>query len=84
MGSGTNGTVHALDGHLFFMVDPEGRLIRGNGELLMPEASAVADEEARTVRRLFATFEERLDRNAAESDEDPEIEEALRSLGYVG
>ncbi len=79
-----DGTVHLLEGHLFFAADPEGRLYRGNGERLLPPAAALPDAEAHKLRRLFAAFERKLGESAAESDDDPEIEEALRSLGYVG
>ncbi len=82
-----DGTVHLLevDDHLFFMVDEEGEIFRGNSEqLLAPERTALPDEEAHKMRRLFAAFEQRLGKNAAQSDDDPEVEEALRSLGYVG
>ncbi len=80
-----DGTVHLLDDHLFFMVDEEGALHRGNSErLLALERSALPDEEAQNLRRLFAAFEKVLGKNAAESDDDPEIKEALRALGYAG
>lgn len=80
-----DGTIHLLDSHLFFMVDEAGELHRGNGERLLASGSTILpDEEAQNLRQLFAAFEEILRNSAAESDDEPEIIEALRSLGYVG
>ena len=79
-----DGSVHLLDDHLFFVVDEEGRLRRGNGErLLGEEAAAVPVEVVRHHKRLFASFERQLAKNSAESDNDPGTIEALRALGYV-
>ena len=80
-----DGTVHLLDEHLFFMVDGAGQLHRGNAERLLATGSpAMDEEEARRLRRLFASFERLLGANPAESDNDPETAEALRALGYLG
>ncbi len=80
-----DGTVHLLDEHLFFAVEGEGRLYRGNGEqLLESDAAILPSEKAQNLKRLFASFEQLLGNNTAAGVDDPETIKALRALGYVG
>jgi hypothetical protein len=77
--------VHRLDFELFYAAGPDGRLLTGNGDglrELAPGTSASPEEEQR-LRRLFGSFEREL-QTGTPARTDPEAEEALRALGYVG
>ena len=76
-----DGSRHPLDQHLFYAVDREGRLVRGNGEELLDPATEGASPER--LRELFAGFERALAAGVAPAAGDPEAREALRALGYV-
>lgn len=79
----TDGTRHSLQEPLFFAVDREGRVFRGNGAGLT-EAPPEADPgTARRVVALFGAFERSLESGTAPAAADPEALEGLRALGYV-
>ena len=81
-----DGSVHVIDGLLFYVVDGSGELLRGNGDALMATAGAVTKlsaEEGQRLRGLFGGFEQELSRTQAEVDLEPGVGDALRTLGYV-
>ena len=81
-----DGSVHEIEGYLFFLLDEEGVLFRGNSETLIPptgDGSGLAPEATRRLRRLFSELEQDLARNQATGDADPEVKEKLEALGYV-
>ncbi|MEM7581922.1 MAG: sulfatase [Acidobacteriota bacterium] len=102
-----------IEGHLFFFVDAEGVLHRGNrdaaerhAESDLPEEGLLSDglpsddlpsddpaeggqaegglteDDSKRLRGLFGGFEDAIPQPDGELD--PEIEEGLRALGYVG
>jgi len=79
-----DGSVVTIDGLLFFAVDEGGELYRGDRNGIDGLGSAASSDEVRSLRRLFASFEEALG-NADASDEtgDAEVRKALEALGYV-
>lgn len=82
-----DGSVHVLDDHLFFFVDAQGRIVRGNSKRVDPPSGpgpTIGDEQLERLRKLFAGFEEELARNGVEDRGDPAVEEGLRALGYLG
>ncbi len=79
-----DGSVHLIDGFLFYFLDGSGELFRGNAEAVQPAGSAaLADGEDRGLRALFGGFEQDLARHQAGGVVDPEVEEKLEALGYV-
>ncbi|MEM7581920.1 MAG: sulfatase [Acidobacteriota bacterium] len=82
-----DGSVHLLEGHLFFMVDEAGRLVRGNRDRLETVAGPdrpSSDAEAERIRALFDGFERTLSPAGTEVEIDPDVDRALRALGYTG
>lgn len=79
----TDGTRHPLDELLFFAVDPEGRLVRGNGDGLAGDTPPADRRAARHLRTLFRGLGERVEAGGAPTADDPETLRALRALGYV-
>ena len=79
----TDGTRHPLNELLFYAVDAEGRLVRGNGAGLAEDTPAPAPGAARRLTTLFAALETRVQAGAAPVADDPETQRALRALGYV-
>ena len=81
-----DGSMVVIKGRLFFAVDEQGALYRGNRDgFEQHSATPVSSGKARSLRGLFRSFEESLVRLAREHQAlDPEIEEKLRALGYVG
>ncbi len=81
-----DGSRHEIDGYLFYLVNEEGELFRGNREALMPPAGHAPElsrEAAGRLRQLFGELEEELARNQAAGNLDPEVREKLEALGYV-
>lgn len=80
-----DGSVHVLEGHLFYFVNEEGELYRGSREEVIPPAgaAALAEGEAHRLRALFGGFEDEFVDQQAEVGVDPEVEKGLRALGYV-
>jgi arylsulfatase A-like enzyme len=79
----TDGSRHSLQEPLFYAVDREGLIFRGNGAGL-EEAPPEADPS--TVGRvvaLFGAFERGVEAGSAPAADDPEALEGLRALGYV-
>ncbi len=82
-----DGSVHVIDGFLFYFLNEQGELFRGNGDALLPQAAGSPEPsaaEGQELRRLFRGFERDLARNQAEESSDPEVKEKLEALGYVG
>ncbi len=82
-----DGSVHILDDHQFFLVAEDGGIYRGNSARVDPPTlppAGLADDQARQLRAVFDGFEQELTASKAEKIEDPEVEEKLRALGYVG
>jgi hypothetical protein len=81
-----DGRLHRLDFDLFYAVGEDGRLYAGNAQGLRdggPDVPPASPEVERRLRALFRSFEGEL-RGAPAARLDPEAEEALRALGYVG
>jgi hypothetical protein len=47
------------------------------------EAHGIAPEDVERLRALFQSFEAQLAERATRGELDPDVEQALRSLGYV-
>jgi arylsulfatase len=80
-----DGREHRLDFDLFYAVGADGRIHAGNGAGLRPE-EAGGDAGAMTgaLQTLFGAFERELAGAESPADNDPEVERALKALGYVG
>jgi arylsulfatase A-like enzyme len=78
-----DGQVYPFDGNLFCEVDAEGRIYRGDGR--GPQAADdLLDAPARErLTARFRFFEGQLERSSALELLDPEVERALKSLGYA-
>lgn len=79
----TDGTRHSLREPLFYAVDREGRVFRGNGAGLAEAPPGADPGTARRVVALFGAFERSLESGTAPAAADPEALEGLRALGYV-
>ena len=79
----TDGTRHSLQEPLFYAVDREGRVFRGNGAGLTEAPPGADPGTARRVVALFGAFERSLESGTAPAAADPEALEGLRALGYV-
>lgn len=81
-----DGSMVLLDHNLFYLVDRDGKIYRGNSGMLMPPApgAELPEEFQRQLTQLFSTFEEQLAGRSTEELLDDETRDALRSLGYVG
>lgn len=76
----TDGERYPLRGNLFFMVDENGNLVRGNGR----RSENVADEAtAEELRNLFGDLEAQLARRSAEKVDDEDTRRGLEALGYT-
>lgn len=75
-----DGRTYDLSFNLFYMIDHDGRLYRGNGERLLDPAST---EDGERLESLFGSFERQLATGQAETLSDPEIQGALQALGYL-
>jgi arylsulfatase A-like enzyme len=79
----TDGTRHVLPEYLFYAVDAQGGVYRGNRDGLEERPPGAGEEDARRVVERFAAFADRVARGPAPAPLDPEAERALRALGYV-
>lgn len=79
----TDGTRHPLNEPLFYAVDSEGRLVRGNAAGLAGDTAPPGPATSRHLRRLFRALEEKVEAGGAPTADDPEALRALRALGYV-
>jgi hypothetical protein len=81
-----DGKLHSLRETLFFAAAADGTLYTGNGEGFSEEDSGRLPDEklAGPLRALFRRFEEQLQGTERGAPRDPEVDRALRSLGYVG
>jgi arylsulfatase A-like enzyme len=81
-----DGRVHLLDFDLFYAVGGDAVLYTGNGAGLreMADTTHVRSDAGERLKALFGSFEARLKeaRHAPEPRE-PEVQEALKALGYV-
>lgn len=76
-----DGGIRPLPPYLFYVVDREGRLIRGDADGL---ADAVATPgEAQALPELFRVWQQEVETTGDEEPLDPEVERGLRALGYV-
>jgi arylsulfatase A-like enzyme len=80
-----DGREHPLPPLWFFVTDPQGHIRTGNGRELGPAHNGVgvAGAGADEIRALFARFETELGDTTGGDVLDPEVERALRALGYV-
>ncbi len=76
-----DGRTYNLSFNLFYMVDHDGRLHRGNRDRLV-ESVAETGKRAR-LKILFDSFEAQLAGGGAVELQDPETLRALRALGYL-
>ncbi len=81
-----DGSMVLLDHNLFYLVDRDGKIYRGNSGMLIPPdpGTELPEEFQRQLTQLFSTFEEQLAGRSTEELLDDETRDALRSLGYVG
>ena len=75
----TDGKEHVLTHPLFFIVDAAGQVHRGNAQISRGQPEADNEE----IRARFQSFEQKLPKRDEQKRLDPEVEEALRALGYV-
>ncbi len=80
-----DGSTLELEGHRYFQVDEQGRIVRGSGAgVLLPADTTGLDASARgRIASRFESFEVGLGESKAVEDLDPETERALRELGYI-
>lgn len=71
-----DGADHQLEQHRFYAVDSGGQVRRGNAERL-------DGEDSPELRRLFESFQAQVESAIPQGELDPDVEEALRALGYV-
>jgi arylsulfatase A-like enzyme len=76
-----DGSRHPLDVPLFYLAEADGRLVRGNSRDLVDTPPDPAIEAA--LRRLFASFEDRLLAHPAAAPLDADTRRALEALGYL-
>ncbi len=76
-----DGRTYDLSFNLFYMIDHDGRLYRGNGDRLLESASE--RKVNGQLKALFGSFEAQLADSGAEELQDPETLRALRALGYL-
>ena len=80
-----DGREHRLDTDLFYAVGADGNIHAGNHAGLRPEeGSGEAAADARSLQTLFGAFEQHLAGAERPGARDPEVERALKALGYVG
>ena len=80
-----DGKEHALDFNLFYAVGNDGRIHAGNqAEILPGEGSGEPGAAAQPLQALFGSFERQLEGTERPRSSDPEVERALKALGYVG
>ena len=80
-----DGRAYRLDFNLFYAVGDDGRIHAGNARKILPEeGSGDPGTAARPLQILFDSFERQLAGSEGPRDTDPEVQEALRALGYVG
>ena len=80
-----DGRAYRLDFNLFYAIGDDGRIHVGNaGKILPEEGSGEPGGAARPLQILFESFERQLAGSEGPRDTDPEVQEALRALGYVG
>ena len=76
---------YPLDLDLFYAVGADGRIHAGNEHGIVPdEGSGVAAPAAAPLQKLFGSFERQLAGTERPRHADPEVERALKALGYVG
>jgi len=81
-----DGQIYDRSPNLFYMVDNDGTVYRGNGEQLLEpptEADGPSADLAGQLRILFGSFEAQLQSNTGAELNDPETRRALNALGYV-
>ncbi len=80
-----DGREHRLDFDLFYAVGSDGVIRAGNGGGLRPdETGAAAGASAAELQTLFEAFERELAGAERPAERDPDVERALKALGYVG
>jgi arylsulfatase A-like enzyme len=80
-----DGSTHEFEGHRYFQVDEQGRIVRGSGGgvLLPADVTGLGASARGRIGSRFESFEARLGESKAVEDLDPETERALRELGYI-
>ena len=80
-----DGSTHEFEGHRYFQVDEQGRIVRGSGGgvLLPADVTGLGASARGRIGSRFESFEARLGGSKAVEDLDPETERALRELGYI-
>ena len=80
-----DGSTLELEGHRYFQVDEQGRIVRGSGGgVLLPADATGLDASARgRIGSRFESFDAEFAGSKAVEDLDPETERALRELGYI-
>jgi hypothetical protein len=82
-----DGKEHRLDTDLFYAVGADGRIHAGNQAGIRPEEGSGdggAGVDVRSLQTLFGSFERHLAGAERPGSRDPEVERALKALGYVG
>jgi arylsulfatase A-like enzyme len=79
-----DGRTYGLDFNLFYAVGRDGHIRAGNGKQLMPEEGTGEGGAVAGLQALFARFEEQLKGSERPRETDPDVERALKALGYVG
>jgi choline-sulfatase len=80
-----DGSTRELEGHRYFQVGEQGRIVRGSGggELLPADVTGLGASARGRIGSRFESFEARFGESKAVEDLDPETERALRELGYI-
>jgi hypothetical protein len=81
-----DGHRHRLPRYLFYAVDRDGRVFRGNGSAMTLESPATDSANIWSeldLLRLFKGLETQLEASASSADTSPEVERALEALGYI-
>jgi Sulfatase len=80
-----DGREHRLDSDLFYAVGADGHIQAGNhGGMRPEEGSGETPVDAPSLQTLFGAFERHLAGAERPGPRDPEVERALKALGYVG
>jgi arylsulfatase A-like enzyme len=80
-----DGREHRLDFDLFYAVGPDGLIHAGNRhQILAEEGGGGEPPAAAPLQTLFTAFERQLEGAERPGTRDPEVERALKALGYVG
>jgi arylsulfatase A-like enzyme len=77
----TDGQYHPIDQELFYLVDADGSIVRGEGRATPADHSDAI--VATGAERLFQGFAQQLEENRAPRLDDPEVQRGLRALGYI-